>query len=367
MSRLTLILLILLLFLTACNFPPQEVVTVVYVTATPTPTAVPTATATPAPTRTPLPTISPVIYQLLQPGQVVRHPPTDNNPYSFYTYFPRSAVRKQAVVLAVWPHGGGMPSEDYSQHELQAERTISWLSTYSERYQIPLVVVAIPRVARLYVHTLHPGTFTTTEEMLRRPDLKLIDAVWGQYIPVLREAGFAVDDKVLMMGFSSPGIFTHRFAMLHPERVMAAWVCGEAAAPIPADEMEGTPLDYPLGVRNLESLTGKPFDLEAYRRIPHFVCVGEHDTREINDPTNPEIFPGWHWQFIASHFGSTNPERVRFFYDYLISIGVPAEFRLYEDTGHEITEEMIVDAFDFLVAHSHAGEFAPTLTPTPGF
>lgn len=307
---------------------------------------------TPTPSPTPTRTVSPLVESTLQPGRVVEHPPTQANPYTFYSYFPRSAVRKVALTVAVWPHGGGMCSEDYSVHRTQSYNTLQWLAPYAEQYQMPVVVVAMPRVDRLYVHSLHPGTFTTGEEMLRRPDLKLIDAVWNQYLPSLRAAGLAPDSQVYFMGFSSTGMFSHRFTMLHPERVRAVWLGADAPAPLPSSELDGHRLDYPLGMANVESLTGRPFDFEAYRAIPHFICVGERDVNPNNDTTTyTDIFTEEERLFIKSRFGATNPDRITFFYEYLVSVGVPAEFRLYAGLGHEVPPQMLQDAFAFLTAH----------------
>lgn len=292
---------------------------------------------------------SPLVEELLQPGQVIEHPPTDDNPYAFYTYFPRSATTNKEIWLGVWPHAGGEWSEDYSYHKTQAESQVLRLTAFSEQYRVPIMVVAIPRAKHLNVQSLHPGTFTTTEEMLRRPDLKLMDAVWSQYIPLMETAGLTVNRRVLMLGFSSPGMFAHRFTMLYPDRVQAVWLGGEAPAPLPTAELYGHPLDYPLGIRDLEALTGRPFDLDTYRAIPHFICVGEKDVVPQNDTTTyTDIFTEEQRLFIRAHFGSTNPERIRFFYEYLISVGVPAEFCLYEGIGHQITFPMLHDAFDFL-------------------
>jgi hypothetical protein len=290
--------------------------------------------------------------ELLQPSQIVEHSPTKDNPYAFYSYFPRSAIKTQEVFLGVWPHGGGMPSENYSDHKMRAADSLKWLGPFSERYQIPFIVVAMPRVKRLYVHSLHPDTFKTNEEMLKRPDLKLIDAVWKQYIPLIRRSGLVVNDRVLMMGFSSVGMFAHRFTMLHPTKVQAVWLGGEAPAPLPATELDGHPLDYPLGMRNIQQLSGEPFDFETHRRIPHFICVGEDDVKPENDTTTyTDIFTEEQRLFIRSHFGSTNPERIRFFYDYLVSVAVPAEFRLYKGLGHELNNNLLGDAFSFLSVH----------------
>lgn len=296
---------------------------------------------------------SPLVEELLKPGQVVEHPPTDDSPYAFYSYFPRSATTMEQIWLCVYPHANGAEAE-YSVHKTRAANHVGWLSDYAEQYGIPVVVVAIPTAEDLYVHSLHPGTFTTTDEMIRRPDLKLIDAVWNQYIPLMQTAGLSVSDRVLMLGFSSVGTFAHRFTMLHPDRVGAVWLGGESPAPLPAAELYGHPLDYPLGIRNLEALTGKPFDLETYKTIPHFVCVGENDVEPENDSTTgTDIFTEEQRLFIRSHFGPTNPERTRFFYEYLVSVGVPAEFQLYEGIGHQPTSQMMDDAFSFLTRNAN--------------
>lgn len=358
MKRVTSALIMFSILMAACTAP----------TATPSTTPAPTATIAPTVTATalPTPTATPTREESLQPGRLVEHPATDDNPYVFYSYFPRSAARNQEVVVGVWPCGGKpRHTEDYAVPKTLAAGMIVYLAEYSEAYQIPIVVVAMPVPERLHVGELHRHTFTTDEEMLRRPDLKLIDAVWDQYIPSLRNTGLRVDERVLMMGYSSPGAFAHRFSMLHPKRVKAVWLGGEAPAPLPIAELDGRPLNYPLGVADLQTLTGEPFDLETYRTIPHFVCVGENDVKPENDPTiDTDVFSKAHRQFIHSHFGSTKPEQIRFFYEQLVAVGVPAEFRLYEGMEHTITDPVLPEAFDFLTRNSGIPA-PPTPTPTP--
>jgi hypothetical protein len=295
-----------------------------------------------------LPTISPLVLQL-KPGEGVLHPATETNPYAFYSYFPKSAVRERNIAIGVWSESVDRFFDDYEYCIKQAKEYVAWLSSYSEKYKIPIVVMAIPGDERLSVLTLHPDTFSNSDNMLSRPDLKLIDAVWNQYIPTLKEAGFVTNDKVLMMGDQAPGIFVHRFSILHPELVQALWESSGAPAPIPASELNGTPLDYPLGTGNLEELTGKPFDLEAYLEIHQLITMGENDNVGI---VNPEFFPDGQWQYIKTHFGNTDPEMAKFFYDYLISIGAPVEFRLYKGVGNRLTDEMMNDGFEFLASHS---------------
>ena len=383
MSRTFLLILIPFILLVACTAAPA---------ATPAPTNTPTATATPQPTNTPLPTstttatttstprptstatatvtptatLSPLVTELLQPGKVVKHPPTASNPYSWYSYFPTSAMRKKNIIIGVWPHGGGASSNNYADHEQKAESTLSGFRSYAEEFQVPLIIVAIPRVNRMTDHALPLETFTTTEELFRRTDLKLIDAVWNQFIPTLRKAEFIIDERVFMFGFSSPGMFTHRFAMLHPERIKAIWLGAEAPAPLPVAEFKGRVLEYPLGISNLEALTGKPFDWNTFRQIPHMIVVGENDTVANNDTTaSTDIFTEGQRQFIRANFGDTNPKRIQFYNDFLISVGIKSQFKLYSGVGHQIPAQMLRDAFSFLVANSGAAVPTPTSTRNP--
>lgn len=176
MKQIVPTLIVLGILVVACTAP----------TATPSAIPVPTTTVASAATATALPTpiATPTREALLQPGRLVEHAATDDNPYVFYSYFPRSAAGNQEVGGGVWPCGG-IPehTEDYPVPKMLAAGVIAHLAECSEAYQIPIVVVAIPVPERLHVGELHRDTFATDEEMLQRPDLKLIDAVWNQHIP----------------------------------------------------------------------------------------------------------------------------------------------------------------------------------------
>lgn len=71
------------------------------------------------------------------------------------------------MTVFIWPRSGGGPVENYAEREAMAEKEIERYMGYAREFRVPLVLVAIPRVARLYVSSLHLGTFTTNEEMLR--------------------------------------------------------------------------------------------------------------------------------------------------------------------------------------------------------
>ncbi len=345
--KIRLVLLVFIAFVTisgCVSEPFQDDSTIV-----PSQTATKTQSAIPGFTNTPLPTATTSV-SILNPGKRVEHPAIDNNPYGFYSYFPTSAVGEQTVFVGIWAESLNNCIEDYSSCMKQAKEYVTWLKNYSEQYKIPIVVIAIPGDEKLTALTLDPSIFSTTNEMLSRADLKVIDIVWNQYLPSLRDAGISPSNKVFVFGDAAPGIFAHRFAILHPELVQAVWESGGTAAPLPASELNGDPLVYPLGTRNLEELTGNPFNIEAYLKIYQLITIGEDDI--LHDIFYPDFFSPDQWSYMKAHFGATNQEMVNFFANSLTSIGAPAEFHLYSGVGYQISDEMVDDAFKFFVSHS---------------
>ena len=84
-----------------------------------------------------------------------------------------------------------------------------------------------------------------------------------------------------MWGFSASGSFVNRFVFLHPERVLAAAYGspgGWAIAPL--SSYKGTRLRYPIGVADLDQLTGRPFDLAAVAKVPQFLFMGADDNND---------------------------------------------------------------------------------------
>ena len=97
----------------------------------------------------------------------------------------------------------------------------------------------------------------------------------------LAEVGVQTHDKVLLIGFSASGHFVNRFTALHPESVEAA-VAGavNGILILPFERIGTTDLPYPLGVMGLAALTGRPFQVEAWKRVPQFIFMGAEDTND---------------------------------------------------------------------------------------
>ena len=75
---------------------------------------------------------------------------------------------------------------------------------------------------------------------------------------VLAKAGTTLTARVLLTGFSASGSFVNRCALLHPEHVLAVASGSPGGWPtVPVAAVEGTALSWPVGIADVEVLTGK--------------------------------------------------------------------------------------------------------------
>ena len=82
----------------------------------------------------------------------------------------------------------------------------------------------------------------------------------------------AITGRIFLFGYSGGGQFVHRFAMAHPERVVAAVAVASGWYTFPDAGRR-----YPYGTRATKQLTGVRFDPEAFLRVPILVAVGAAD------------------------------------------------------------------------------------------
>ena len=105
-----------------------------------------------------------------------------------------------------------------------------------------------------------------------------------------------------LFGFSGGGHFAHRFFYLHPERLAAVSV----GAPGMVTLLDFD-LDFWPGVRDFETVFGKPLDVAAMRRTAIQLVVGgdDTDTWEISvNPGDPS------WMEGADRAGANRQDRI---------------------------------------------------------
>ena len=146
---------------------------------------------------------------------------------------------------------------------------------------------------------------------------------------IIAEKGIYIDDKVFMNGYSSSGVFAQRFAFLHPEIIDTVLIGGAGGSiPMPSDCMGNDKLEYPLGTKDYEHITGKKFDLESYKQINFQYYLAELEAdRKINSRKNELGFSA-HLQHLLQPASIGHCKR------YLLPPGIPMYFREYTARIH---------------------------------
>lgn len=85
-------------------------------------------------------------------------------------------------------------------------------------------------------------------------------------------------EKFLMCGFSGGGQFVHRFFYVHPERLMGICIGAPGRITYIDDNV-----DYFWGTRDFEKIFDKKINIEAMRKVPIQLLIGENDTKFIGE------------------------------------------------------------------------------------
>lgn len=278
--------------------------------------------------------------------------------WPYYLFVP--AHVESPATLLVETNNTGTWSDDPWVHEESALTLLRRRSAFATEIGSPLLVPVFPRPMSppapepggIYVHSLDRYSLGDTWQGLERMDLQM-EAIIDDALARLRDAGHAMDSRVFMMGFSASGSFTSRFALLHPERVKAAAAGAGGGWPmVPVATWEGTPLRYPIGTYDYESLTGRTFPLDAFLEVALFIYVGSQDTndgldvRGIPETEKAQIHQLLNWpkdRFIANRW-----PLARTMYE---SKGTNATVKIYPDIDHRISEQMFQDIKAFFRQH----------------
>jgi pimeloyl-ACP methyl ester carboxylesterase len=174
----------------------------------------------------------------------------------------------------------------------------------------------------------------------------------------LAAMGYELADKIFINGYSASGSFANRFTLLHPEIIRAAASGSPGGWPtVPVSTWAGETLNYPVGVADLASLVGEPFDLAAFRRVPQYLYVGDQDNNDAVDYADG--FDEADREQIDRLFGDGSPyivERWPHAEAIFDSVQSRAKFVIYPGVGHSLTGEMFEDLLDFYRQY-HPGQF----------
>jgi pimeloyl-ACP methyl ester carboxylesterase len=201
---------------------------------------------------------------------------------------------------------------------------------------------------KIYTHALDRDSLTTDKKEYARFDIQLV-AMIDDARRRLAEENIGIEKRVLIYGFSASGMFTNRFAFLHPDRVLAAAVGSPGGWPIaPSEEFQGKKLRYPIGVDDLKAVAGKKIDIDKVRGVKFFVFLGDKDDNDsvvFGDGYEPEDK-----ELVFSLFGKTPVERWEKSKKLYEKAKLNAEFKLYPDIGHTLTPAIIDDVNTFFAS-----------------
>jgi hypothetical protein len=261
------------------------------------------------------------------------------------------------------------------------------MSNLADDLGSPLLVPVFPRPAgdltEYYTHNLDRNVLFMTQNGYQRLDLQLLAMVDDARLK-LAEQQIPIDQRFLLWGFSASGTFSDRFSLLHPNRLVAVASAGSHSLPFASYTGENLP--YPIGTYDYETITGAPFDLDAFAALPRFLYQGDQDhggyitegedVYLADDYFNQFIRPDLEVRLtsaptplIASFQMSSEEETLlkyriyhgATFVDEFITIrqiyaeaGLDqTQFKLYPGVGHEIIEEMENDVRDFFLQQIH--------------
>lgn len=272
--------------------------------------------------------------------------------WPYYSYVPQHRAPGPLTIL-VLPNNSGKSTDDFQVQDDSALRRTEWgAEKIAEVLGVALLRPVFPRTRSqwyCYTHALDRDTLLTRRPGVERLDLQLLAMVEH----FRRAQAEPVRPKFLMAGFSASAMFCNRFALLHPEHVLGAAVGSPGGWPIaPQANYKDKRLRYPVGVGDMEDVSGRPFQLELFQQVPMFFFLGDQD--ENDSVPYSDGFDPQDRDLVMELFGKTPVQRWALAQNLYRQAGAPATFHLYPGGEHFINKAMRRDMLAF---------FSDLLTP----
>ena len=133
--------------------------------------------------------------------------------------------------------------------------------------------------------------------------------------------------KFAVFGFSGGGHFAHRYAIMHPDKLWAACVGSPGSV-----TLLDTDKQWWVGLGGMEERFGIKPDLDALRKVPVQIVVGEADleTWEITHKPGSRFYMEG-----ANDAGVTRPERARALCQSFRDAGVNVQLNVIPNMAHD--------------------------------
>lgn len=273
--------------------------------------------------------------------------------YPYFLFIPDSTPKNDKVYLIIEPNNSGFVSDELERHLEKAKRIATrdfYAGSYvAQKLHLPLLVPVFPRSEsqwQIYTHALDRDVMVQTNTSLERLDLQLL-AMVEDAGERLKEMGFNTSAQFFMTGFSASGTFVNRFAAIHPEKVKALAAGGvNGLLILPRAEINNEQLNYPIGTADFQVLFNKAFDFAAFKETPQFLFMGaldDNDAVPYADAFDPD-----EQELIFRTLGKEmQPMRWKNCQEIYEKDGINAQFKTYEDVGHEQPDGIKEDILEF--------------------
>ena len=295
--------------------------------------------------------------------------PAEGFNFPYYLFIPQVINWSKPVHLLVEPCNTGVShSFKTLDRKTKALAEASHATLIAKRLRVPLLVPVFPRPGgnqslvpvsprpgsdqwQTYTHALDRDTLLIRDGDLKRIDLQLINMI-AHAQRLLRHNNVNVNEKVFMNGFSASGTFANRFAILHPTVVRAVATGGINSIPtFPTERWDDVTMRYPVGIADVKEIADIAFDAKAYKRISQYIYMGALDDNDT--VPYPDAYDAVDADLVKSLIGiEMMPDRWRVSQSIYKTLEIPAQFVTYENTGHQIKDEMIDDIVAFFTANS---------------
>lgn len=277
------------------------------------------------------------------------------------------------------PLMGGGPDQpptvaERARSEIQSlQQTGAWAS---EQLGVPQLVPVFPLPDGDPVDHTHRTIQLDRETMLLEgTDLERIDRQLLRMTEHARQTVLAdhqMHDQLLFWGNSSPGQAAEHMAVMHPEEILAFAAAGiNGVVTLPLERLGRHTLKYPIGVADLESITGRPFDAEAFDAVNKFYILGAHDTHKRLKFHVPGELPGaWAdpeiYETAKAVYGfDMDVDSLPRCHIAFEKTGISGQFRIYPEMTHYPTTPAAPDVLEFLrrsIEGEPVSEFGQRLT-----
>lgn len=268
--------------------------------------------------------------------------------WPYFLYVP-AKVTKQRLLVA--PNDTGFLTSDPKLLELSASCELKGHKQLADRLGTPLLIPMFPRPRTLdtepalYLHALSRTSLETKVPEYRRVDLQLT-AMIDDARALLKAKGTELAPEVFLLGFSASASFVSHFAVLHPERCAAVVSFSPGGWPIaPVAKSGSDVLNYPVGVADLDALTGKKVDGAALARVAWLFGIGGTDDND--SVPYRDSFSEADEALITRKFGKTPVARWKAAGQLYKGAGLNAQFKVYPGVGHQVSDQMAEDRAAF--------------------